>query len=262
MKFYVRGGIGDFLQSSWFIKNNSNQQFIVHTHFDGAELFFKNLGVKNVSFYHFKNTEEHDAQADKILVDHGENSTTNIKECPRSFYSSVDLFDDFEAEAKDFVKKFSEVKQIIGIHPFGSSFSSNVYTKFNLPVKFIPSEIVKNIINPDFNYIIFGKKEELDSYGIEESGNILHTNLSIEGCLELVKRCYKFIGTDSGFKTMSSMRRIPTFCTLGDFEDYLRDSLFINQYEKDGVMQVFKYTDLSEKHEALLDSLNLFLQEQ
>ena len=61
---------------------------------------------------------------------------------------------------------------------------------------------------------------------------------------------------------MSSMRRIPTFCTLGDFEDYLRDSLFINQYEKDGVMQVFKYTDLSEKHEALLDSLNLFLQEQ
>ncbi len=262
MKFYVRGGLGDFLQSSWFIKNNINQQFIVHTHFDGAELFFKNLGIKNVSFYYFKNIEEHDAQADKILVDHGVNSTTNIRECPRSFYSDIEFFEEFELEAKAFVEKFSQVKPIIGVHPFGSVFSSNVYTKFNLPIKFIPSEVVKNIINPNFNYILFGKKEELDAYGVEESANILHTNISLEGCLELVKRCYKFVGTDSGFKTMSSMQRIHTFCTLGNFEDHLRDSLFVNQYEKDKVMRVFRYTDLSEKHASLSDDINSFLQEQ
>jgi len=259
MKFYVRGGIGDFLQCCWFIKNNSKQEFIVHTHFDGAESFFENLGIKNVSFYHFKNIEEHDSQVDKIVENHGENSTTNIKECPRSFYSDIDFSEEFKNEAKIFSEKFAEVKPIIGIHPFGSVFSSNVHSKFNLPIKFIPSEITKSIINSNFNYIIFGQKNELDSYGVEGSGNVLHTNMKLESCLELVKLCSKFVGTDSGFKTMSSMQRIPTFCTLGDFEDPLRDKVFINQYEQDKVMNVFRYTDLAGNFDSLSESINSFL---
>ena len=62
----------------------------------------------------------------------------------------------------------------------------------------------------------------------------MHTNVDVQSCLELVKLCSSFIGTDSVFKTMSSMNRVPTKCILGDFPDEIRDQYFINQYEKDG----------------------------
>jgi hypothetical protein len=259
MKFYVRGGMGDFLQCSWFISNNKTQHFIVHTHFKQAESFFKNLGAENCSFYYFDNIEDHDSQVDNIINDHGENSTTNIRECPRAFYSDINLSQNSKDEAKSFSGKFKNNNPIIGIHPFGSQFSFDVYSKFNLPTKHIPSDAVREIINDDYNYIIFGSQSQLDSYGIQESENILHTNMGIESCLELVKSCAKFIGTDSCFKTMSSMIKIPTFCTLGDFQDPTRDQFFINQYEKDNIMQVFRYSDMQNSSPDLVKSMKFFI---
>lgn len=259
MKFYVRGGIGDFLQCSWFITNNKTKEFIVHTHFKQAESFFKSLGAENSYFYYFDNIEEHDAQIDKIIQNHGENSTTNIRECPRAFYSDINFSQDSKENAKSFVEKFQNNNPIIGIHPFGSSFSSDTYSKFNLPSKYIPSDVINDAISDDFNYIIFGSSSELESYGVEESKNVAHTNMDIESCLELVKLCHKFIGTDSGFKTMSSMSRIPTMCVLGDFTDETRDEYFINQYKKDNVIQVFKYSNVSKESANLIDSIKNFL---
>lgn len=253
MKFYVRGGIGDFLQCSWFIANNKTKEFIVHTHFKQAESFFKSLGAENSSFYYFNNIEEHDAQIDKIIENHGENSTTNIRECPRAFYSDINFSQDSKENAKSFVEKFQNNNPIIGIHPFGSNFSSDTYSKFNLPSKYIPSNIINDIISDDFNYIIFGSASELESYGVKESKNVAHTNMDIESCLELVKLCHKFIGTDSGFKTMASMSRIPTICILGDFNDETRDQYFINKYSFDGVMKVLKTKNISEDKNKILD---------
>jgi hypothetical protein len=257
MKFYVRGGVGDFLQCSWFIQNNKTKEFIVHTHFKEAESFFKNLNAENVFFYYFDTIEEHDKQIDKILENHGENSTTNIRECPRSYYSNINFSQQFKDEAESFIKKFSNKKPIIGIHPFGSNFSCDTYSRFNLPIKYLSPEIVSEMISENYNYIIFGSKSQLESYGIPQSENILHTDISIESCLELVKLCCKFFGTDSCFKTMSSMSRIPTYCVLGDFEDTIRDQFFINQYEKDNVMKVFRFKDAYSEKNKLIDFLKL-----
>jgi len=255
MKFYVRGGLGDFLQCSWFIKNNSTKEFIVHTHFKQAELFFKNLGVENCHFYYFDNTEDHDSQVDKIVENHGENSTTNIRECPRSFYSDIDFSQAAKDEAKVFSQRFDNSNPIIGIHPFGSNFSSDTYSKFGLPAKYIPSDIVNEVIKDDFNYIIFGSESELENYNVKQSKNVMRTNIDVQSCLELVKLCSSFIGTDSAFKTMSSMNRVPTKCILGDFPDEIRDQYFINQYEKDGVMKVFRLKSIKDQRADLVDFL-------
>lgn len=255
MKFYVRGGIGDFLQNCWFVCNNKTREFIIHTHFKEAESFFKNLNIENTSFYYFNTMEEHDSEVDNILGNHGENSTTNIRDCPRCFYSDIDFSQESKDQAKAFSGRFTNNKPIIGIHPFGSNFSSDTYSRFNLPPKHIPAEVVSQIINEDYNYIIFGSKSQLESYGVKESGNVLHTDMGIESCLELVKHCAKFLGTDSCFKTMSAMVRVPTYCVLGDFEDGLRDKFFIDQYEKDDVMKVFRFKDMEKEKGALIEFL-------
>jgi ADP-heptose:LPS heptosyltransferase len=256
MKFYVRGGIGDFLQCSWFIQNNKYKEFIVHTHFKGAENFFKDLGVENASYYYFQNTEEHDEQIDKIIANHGENSTTNIRECPRAFYSDVNFSKESKENADSFCKKFQNDKPIIGIHPFGSGFSDDTYSRFNLPPKRIPAQIINSIIKQEYNYIIFGTASELSSYGVNESSNILHTNFDTQSCLEISKKCSQFIGTDSCFKTMSSMHRIPTLCVLGDFKDETRDIYFINQYEKDNIMKVYRVENFEKEKQNIIGFIN------
>jgi hypothetical protein len=259
MKFYVRGGVGDFLQSSWFMIGNSTQEFIIHTHFHGAEEFFKSFNLTNAHFYYFNNIEEHDAQIDKILANHGENSTSNIRECPRAFYSLVNFSKESQEKALAFSEKFKSKKPIIGIHPFGSFFSSDTYSKFDLPLKYLPSEIVSEIMSDDFNYIIFGSQSELETYPIKESDNVLHTNMDISCSLEAVKLCSKVIGTDSCFKGMAVMSKIPTFCILGDFQDPLRDKMFINQYEQDEILKVFRYKNINESSKDIIASIKEFL---
>lgn len=257
MKFYIRGGIGDFLQCSWFVANNKEKEFIVHTHFKQAESFFKNLGATNCFFYYFEDIESHDSQIDKILEIHGENSTTNIRECPRAFYSDINFSQESKNNAESFIKIFQNNNPIVGIHPFGSNFSSNTYSKFNLPPKYISPYIINNIIKDNYNYIIFGSQTELNNYEIKPSKNIAHTNMNIDSCLELVKLCHKFIGTDSAFKTMASMSKIPTFCILGDFKDEIRDQFFINQYEKDGIMKVLKVKNIDNNRQDIIDFLTI-----
>ena len=256
MKFYVRGGVGDFLQCSWFIQSNKSKEFIVHTHFEGAKQFFDDFGSENSSFYYFKNIEEHDEQIDKIISNHGENSTTNIRECPRSFYSDINFSKESKQNADSFCERFQNNKPIIGIHPFGSGFSADTYSKFNLPPKYIPPQIINSIIKEEYNYIIFGTSSELLSYGVKESANLLHTNFDMQSCLELTKKCSQFIGSDSCFKTMSSMHRIPTLCILGNFKDETRDTMFINQYEKDGVMKVYRLNNFESEKDQVIQFAN------
>jgi hypothetical protein len=63
--------------------------------------------------------------------------------------------------------------------------------------------------------------------------------------LSYVKQCNAFIGSDSGFKTMSAMSKIPTYVWLGDYIDEPRDKLHIDPYVCDGVMEVFRYKDVN-----------------
>ena len=79
--------------------------------------------------------------------------------------------------------------------------------------------------------------------------NILHS-------LNTVKYCDLLIGVDSCFKTMSSMQRISTVCLIGNFSDPTRDTLFINQYEKDGVMKVYRLNDFENEKDQVIEFIN------
>jgi len=77
--------------------------------------------------------------------------------------------------------------------------------------------------------------------------------------LACVKHCSKFIGVDSCFKTIAANSRIPTFVLLGDFEDPIRDSMFINQYEKDGVMKVYRLKNFEAEKNDITSSIKAFV---
>ena len=47
------------------------------------------------------------------------------------------------------------------------------------------------------------------------------------------------------------MQRISTICILGDYPDPIRDTMFINQYVKDGVMKIFKTKDIDADKEDI-----------
>lgn len=254
MKYYLRGGIGDLLQSLWFIKNNPNEQYLVHAHYKNIKEIFDHYGVQNSHFYLFNDAESHNIEVDQIKEDHAKNDQSEIKETPRAFYSDLDFGIEANEEAQQLINSFPEKKKIIGIHPFRSQFAVSIYNNFNLPAKIIPSEITETIIQGQENYIIFGSKKELEDYGVKETSNVKFVCFdNILSSLSCVKYCSSLIGLDSGFKTASSMQRINTICIIGDFEDPTRDAFFINQYFKDGIMKVFKTKNLETDKEEILN---------
>ena len=253
MKFYIRGGIGDFLQSLWFARNYSHKDYVVHTHFKKAKEFYDHFGIKNTFFYPFDDLKSHDAQVDNIVKEQGENSTKNIQETPRAFYSGFEFGEEADKASESLVNSFKEKKNIIGIHPFRSGFALSVYASFDLPARIIPLSITKEIINNDNNYLIFGSKEELANYGLQESDNVKFVSFdNILHSLNTVKHCSKLIGVDSCFKTMSSMQKISTICLIGDFPDQTRDAFFVNQYVNDGYMKVMKVKDIVAEHDQVV----------
>ena len=256
MKFYVRGGIGDFLQCLPAAMANPSKEYYIHTHYSKAKEFFNEFGLENTKIFNFKNSQEHDEQIDVILSDCVPKVTTNFAECPRILYSRLGFAQEIQDQVDSHIN-FGNDNPIIGIHPFGSDFSKNVYSKFNLPVKFIPAEIINSIIDNDTNkqnnYLIFGSSKDLENYNLQSSENVRFVCFdNILTSLACVPKCKKFLGTDSCFKTMSSMNEIPTYCLVGDFDDQTRDAYFIDQYVNDGVMKVFKFKDIGNQKDEIL----------
>ena len=264
MKVYLRGGIGDFLQCLPAAISKPSEEYYIHTHYPKAKEFFNEFGLENAKVFTFKNSQEHDEQIDIILSDCNSKVKTNFTECPRVLYSQLEFTQEIQDQVDSHIN-FGNDNPIIGIHPFGSDFSKNVYSKFNLPVKFIPAEIINSIIDNDtnkqYNYLIFGSSKDLENYDLQSSENlrfVCFDNILVS--LACVPKCKKFLGTDSCFKTMSSMNEIPTYCLVGDFDDQTRDAYFIDQYVNDGVMKIFKFNNVeTQKDEILkffLDAIN------
>jgi len=257
MKIYIRGGIGDFLQCLPFVLMQPKNEYFIHTHFKKAEQFFKDFGVDDPKVHIFKDSEEHDAQIDELMKIHDGKNSQEYNECPRYFYSSLNFAEDIKAAVDILALSFKETKDIIGLHPFGSEFAKNIYSKFNLPQKFIPSSLLNKVISTNNNYLLFGTKEELSDYGIPESDNLKHVCFDdIAHSLAAVLKCKKFFGVDSCFKTMACIHEIPAFCLVGDFTDPTRDVMFINQYVEDGVMKVFKFKDMTYQGPEIVDFYN------
>ncbi len=257
-KVYIRGGIGDFLQSFAAIQHNQDDEYLVHTHFKGAKQIFDFLGAKNAKFYFFDDFDSHNNQVEAIMKENcSDGDQSEVEEAKRMFYANFQFSFESEEVSLAAYEDFKKEQPTIGIHPFRSEFAMSVYDDHKLPAKTMPSDLVRKIIKPEYNYFIFGRSEDFKNYDLNQSDNV--TFISYENILtslNTVKYCKKFIGIDSCFKTMSSMQKIPTFCIIGDFQDSVRDAFFINEYVRQGDMKAFKLSDWKKDEPQLLAQIN------
>lgn len=249
----IRGGIGDILQSIPFVLENKSLEYIVITHCSKAFEIFKNLQVENIQYIYFKDLNSL-KNAELKLFEYLKLNFSEAELCPRSLYFQKYPFDD-DLAAPNFEKNN---KPIIGIHPFGSEFSNNVYIKtLGKFSKNIDMSVIESIICDNFNYFIFGLDHELSEFKLREMDNIKYIKYdNILHSLNSVKYCDKFISSDSGFKTMSSMLKIKTYCLIPDIQDQFRDDNFIYPYVKDKVMNVYKFNDTAKEKEEIIKFIN------
>lgn len=261
-KIYVRGGLKDIAQSLWYIQNNPSKEYLVHTHNPDVEQLFNFYNCKNTHYYFYEDEKSHDETVEEMIRDHASENQENISDISKSFYSAFQFGFAQEEIASSIVDSFPENKPVVGIHPFVSQFSSKIYKSFGIPDITMPHDLLEEIISEDFNYLIFGNKEELKKVNIDKDNVTLAYNEDLLTVINLVKFCDKFIGTFSSFKTISSSQQIKTFCIMP-----LRavhkglESYFIDQYVSDGVMRVYRIEDYELEKEALKAQIDEFLED-
>ena len=238
---YIVGGIGDFLQC---VDDAQKEQTIkVYSHFFGAKSFFEGVGVK-IDFSYFK---------DLSFLKEGH--------LIRSSQIQRRAFQGFSIPEKslEFASKNSNNKaSIIGLHPVGSKFSNSIYSSAGVPLKIIPPQILKKIINKDDYYFIFGSKEELVEYKKEiQANNVQWIDYEdIWDSLAHVSFCRKVIAVVSSVKTMASVKKIPSIVFAGNFRDDVRDAYFLDPYVDAGVMKVFKFNDMVKQENEIIKFIN------
>jgi ADP-heptose:LPS heptosyltransferase len=235
----ICGGVGDFLQHLPYVLNNKSNSYIIITHFPKAKKFFEQIGVKVEQIYIFSDREEEKAIVAKI------SNEMNIYRCPRKLFMEQSPF---LTEAK----LFTDYHQVIGIHAGGSSYSVTKEIKSGNVPKTLPKSYVTNLLKEikrlNVNVIFFGMKNEIESFNIFENDKLKFScHEDITQNLSVVSQCNAFIGSDSAFKTMSSMLKIPTIVLCSAPKNNFRDRMFIDPYIKHHVMYAFKYNDFSDK---------------
>ncbi len=233
-KLLLMGGIGDFLQSVPFMMVNREKQYeyYVVTHLNNAQDFFNAINIKPKIIKYYSSLKEQIIIAEEIAV-------LNIAACPRSHY-----FVNIPFIKQD--KIFDNLKPTVGLQIHGSSFSIKLQQEKNLISKSIPAKLINSLKSDEYNMIIFGLSDELFGLNKEQNTQIkLISYRDPSKSLSYISQCDAFIGSDSGFKTMSVMSRIPTMVWLADYIDEIRDELFINPYINDGIMEIFRYKDLA-----------------
>ena len=139
-------------------------------------------------------------------------------------------------------------KKLIGIHPFGSQLSQDVWGKEGWPAKRISNEAILHIIESlqhKYDFLIFGSQKEIDSLPVEIYTHhsvyktTMYTNMFES--LGMVTWCDAMIATDSVMKTMSAICKIPTYVFMGNYVDTYRDAFFIDPYISNGTMKVWQF---------------------
>jgi len=245
----LSGGIGDFLQCIPFIEENKekNKKYYVISHLTGAARFFESIGVELDFLALFNNIDEQRKIVQSI-------ANAQVVQCPRSQYFT---HMPFVSEPKI----FKNDKPVVGVHINGSAFSLSVQKKFGMILKSIPARVIKDLISEKYNLMVFGLENELGSIGLERAENLAMITFDNPAkSLAYVEQCNVFVGSDSGFKTMSAMSKIPTFVWLGDYIDEPRDKMFIDPYVRDGVMEVFRYKDVNLQFVRGIEKTKKFLE--
>jgi hypothetical protein len=225
----IHGGIGDFLQYLPFILRNKSAHYIVATHFKGAQSFFKSLNIKVDQYYFYSKKEEY--REIRGLLRKNEHSYI----CPRALF--------FKASPFGGTRSLKNTKRkTVGIHTGASKIGSHKA----IPASF--TRILVGFLNErGYKVILFGTKKELSEIqSLKNKDTIFASDINIIKNLSLVECCDLFIGSDSVFKTMASMLKLPTIVLHQDHKNNFRDRVFIEPYVNSYIMHVYKYTNFNE----------------
>jgi ADP-heptose:LPS heptosyltransferase len=101
------------------------------------------------------------------------------------------------------------------------------------------------LMHAKYKIILFGTKDELKSLHSKTHRYItLATDQDVIKNLSLVHQCDLMVASDSVFKTMASMLKIPSIVLHKDNKNPFRDRTFIEPYVKAHCMTVYKYKTL------------------
>ena len=229
IKILISGGIGDFLQClDVAVTIPSSIEVVVMTHFKGAEKFFAPFSdLKNYKFIYFDDLSSYSETISSL-------DNSNLINCPRTKFMETAF--PYEVQSP-----FDNENEIIGIHPFGSGFAKSAYNQLSFPEKRISKECIEKIIKSNKNYLIFGSEKEASEFdNLKDLPNIcLVSHPDIWVSLSHIQLCKKIIAVDSSIKTLSLVKKIPTYLIVGKFKDETRDKFFINPYLDSGFLQVF-----------------------
>ena len=226
----IQGGIGDFLQHLPFVLKNKSAHYIVATHFKGAQLFFKALGIKIDKYYFYSNKEEYRSIREILKKEQYSQS------CPRVLFFQKSPFISYK-------KIRNKKKRVIGIHRGASALGSSKA----IPTTFI-QDLVAQLNQMGYKIILFGTKNELSDIKISKNKDIiLASDKNIIKNLSFVQHCDLLIGSDSVFKTMASMIKIPTIVLHQNTKNNFRDRVFIKPYLKNHMMHVYKYNNFNKQ---------------
>lgn len=233
----IRGGVGDFLQCVPFILRNKSATYLVRSHFYKSKEFFDSLNINVTQFFIFSDLKE------EKLVDQSIEKYGLIYQSPRDLFFQSSPFKSNEI-------RWNNRFPTVGIHMAGSSFAVNLEISQGLIPKSLPKSFVHKLLmhlsHMDINILFFGTKEEIKLLELNEHEKLQFVcDDDIVLNLSHVAQCDAFIGSDSAFKTMSSMLKIPTLVICPDRKDNYRDRMFLNPYVKEKVMSVIKYKTLS-----------------
>lgn len=244
----ITGGVGDFLQCIEYIVKNPSNDYVVITHFPKAKEFFEAFGIKINQVHVFSNVIE-----EKLISSNVFNSGL-IYKCPRNLF--------FENNPLNITIKASNENNYptVGLHMSGSDFAAKL--RVGLTPKALPHTFIHHLLNYlqnlNLNVIFFATQKEISELGIKENLKLqIACDKDITKNLSLVARCNAFIGSDSAFKTMSSMLKIPTIILYAKEKNNFRDRMFINPYIKERIVFPFQYSTLSNKE---MDEIIIFIQ--
>ena len=232
MRFAVKGGIGDFLQCLPFMLAHPEHEYLVASHYGRATEFFAAVGL-HVEDLSLSSLSGVPVTSRMIGAD----------DCPRELFFGRNPF-------KPIARVFSGKRPVVGIHLGGSAYSVGVENRFGFPSKVLPLVLINRLLlaNTRYDFLLFGSSEEVSGVAEHQHLRIVcdpDATVSLSHAVE----CSALIGSDSAFKTMSSMLRTPTVVWIGDYKDGHRDSRFIDPYVKAGIMETFRYRNLNDMHE-------------
>ncbi len=230
--FVIKGGIGDILQYLPFVLENKKFRYFVLTYFKDAPGFFSDLGVTNCKFIYYFDRNEY-GKYNKLL-----NSQKNTYPCPRDVFFSL-------PPVKDVKEKFIDAnRKIVGLH-FNSSQINLIHT---VPQN-LRRELINMLIKNQFNVIVFSSNDEYKAMEKMKSKYIKYShNTNLIKNLAKVIHCDFFIGSDSAFKTMSSMLRIPTIVIYPNIKmSSFGARMFFKPYLKAKILSIYKFKKNTEE---------------